>query len=221
SDFDLCGYCDLCGLCDLCAGASRRGAPRSLTVSESRASVMRRKWLPFAALFAFALAVRLAYLSELRGSPLVSVLIGDAHEYDAWAQSIAAGRWLRQGVLCHAPLYPGLLALVSLAGGHHLFAVRLVQIGWDAASCVLLALAGERFFDRRTGLVAGCLLAVCPAAIFFDGLIQKSSLDVFFVTALLLSLALLFTRPRWPGAALAGAPVARLRVHRQNARVAR
>jgi Flp pilus assembly protein TadD len=178
----------------------------------------RRHWSAFVALFAFALAVRLAYLFELRGSPLVSVLIGDGHEYDAWAQSIAAGRWLRQDVFYHAPLYPCLLALVFLVGGH-VFAMRLVQVVWGAASCVLLALAGERFFDRRTGLAAGCVLAVCPAAIFFDGLIQKSSLDVFLVTALLWTMGIVFRRPRWPAAALAGAAAALLSINRENARV--
>jgi Flp pilus assembly protein TadD len=180
---------------------------------------MRRRIWMLCALFAFALGVRMAYLYELRETPLFGVLIGDAHEYDVWAQSIAAGRWLGQDVFYHAPLYPCLLGLVFLVGGHHVFAMRLVQVVWGAASCVLLALAGERFFDRRTGLAAGCLLALCPAAVFFDGLIQKSSLDVLLVTALLWSMAVVFTRPRWPGAALAGVAAALLSFNRENARV--
>ena len=50
---------------------------------------------------------------------------------------------------------------------------------------MLLGLAGRRFFDARAGLVAAALLAVYPPAIFFDGLIQKSSLDLLLMTTLL------------------------------------
>ena len=38
-----------------------------------------------------ALVVRLAYLAELQGSPLLSGLMGDSRQYDAWAQQIAGG----------------------------------------------------------------------------------------------------------------------------------
>src|SRR5206468_4242578 len=54
-----------------------------------------------------------------------------------------------------------------------------------SASCVLLAAAGCRFFSRRTGALAGLILAVYAPAIFYDGLIQKSVLDLFFLCLLL------------------------------------
>ena len=33
-----------------------------------------------------ALGVRLVYLAELSGTPLLSVLMGDSRQYDQWAQ---------------------------------------------------------------------------------------------------------------------------------------
>src|SRR5207244_3107072 len=39
----------------------------------------------------------------------------------------------------------------------------------------------ERFFSSRVALVSGLMLALYAPAIFFDGLIQKSTLDVFLV----------------------------------------
>ena len=42
-----------------------------------------------------------------------------------------------------------------------------------------------------------CLLAVYPPRIFFDGLIQKSSLDLFLVTLLLALLGEFLHKPRW------------------------
>ena len=45
----------------------------------------------------------------------------------------------------------------------------------------LLGLAGYRFFSTRVGAIAGFVLAIYAPAIFFDGLIQKSVLDLFFI----------------------------------------
>jgi Flp pilus assembly protein TadD len=42
-------------------------------------------------------------------------------------------------------------------------------------------MAGARFFSPRVGLISGLALALWAPAIFFDGLIQKSVLDMFFV----------------------------------------
>src|SRR5438067_7454970 len=47
-----------------------------------------------------------------------------------------------------------------------------------SASCVLLASAGRRFFSDRVGVACGLMLAIYAPAIFFDGLVQKSTLDV-------------------------------------------
>ena len=56
-----------------------------------------------------------------------------------------------------------------------------------AVSSVALGYAGWRLVSPAAGLVAGLMLALYPPAIFFDGLLQKSVLDVLFVC---LSLAL-------------------------------
>src|SRR4249920_1360044 len=46
---------------------------------------------------------------------------------------------------------------------------------------MLLGLAARRLWSRQAGLAAGVMLALYAPAIFFDGLIQKSVLEVFFV----------------------------------------
>ncbi|MGC4083968.1 MAG: hypothetical protein QM736_18130 [Vicinamibacterales bacterium] len=52
-----------------------------------------------------------------------------------------------------------------------------------AGSCALLGFAGYRFFTVRVGAIAGFGLAISDApAIFFDALLQKSVLDLFFIT---------------------------------------
>ena len=145
--------------------------------------------LRYFAIFGIALAVRLAHLWQMRASPFFSVLMGDSRSYDEWARRIAAGEWIGHDVFYQAPLYPYFLGAVYAIAGHHLFLVRVLQAVLGSLACVFLALAGERFFSRRVGRIAGLALAIYAPAIFFDGLIQKSTLDVLFICLALWLLA--------------------------------
>jgi hypothetical protein len=143
---------------------------------------------------AVAVAVRLVHLWSMRNSPFFDVLLGDAQSYDVWAQQIAAGDWMGQGVFYQAPLYAYFLgALYTI--NHSLLLVRVCQAMVGAAACVLLGRAAYRLFGATEGLLAGLMLALYAPAVFFDGLVQKSVLDVFFL-CLLLSL-LTGARTRW------------------------
>lgn len=153
-------------------------------------SVLEHAWRPEAVVFAVALAVRLLYLGFLSTTPLFDILVGDAERYDQWARAIAGGDWMSraEGVFYQAPLYPYLLALVFAVTGHSLWAVRVLQAALGAAACALLARAGRRAYSPAAGMVAGLGLAVWAPALFYDGLLQKSVLDGFFI-ALLLALS--------------------------------
>ncbi len=138
-----------------------------------------------AAIFLVAFAVRLLNLWQIRHSPYFTVLMGDARGYDEWAQQIANGDWLGHDVFYQAPLYPYFLGFLYRVAGRNLLIVRVCQAAIGSLACVLLGLAGRRLFSKRTGLIAGLILALYAPAIFFDGLIQKSVLDVFFVCLML------------------------------------
>ena len=136
-------------------------------------------------IFAVALAVRVLHVWQLRSSPFFDVLMGDANGYDQWAQRLAAGDWVGSEVFYQAPLYPYFLGAIYAIFGRDLLIVRIIQAVIGSASCVLLGMAAARFFTPRTGLVAGLTLALWAPAIFFDGLLQKSVLDLFFLCAAL------------------------------------
>jgi tetratricopeptide (TPR) repeat protein len=176
-----------------------------------------RRWLVL--IWALALCVRAVCLAELRDSPLLSVLVGDGREYDAWAMRIAGGDWLGGEVFYQSPLYPYLLGVLYAAAGHSLMAVRALQCLLGTASCVLLALAGRRFAGEKAGVAAGLLLAACGPAVFFDVVIQKSSVDVFLVTLLLASSGAFLERRHWAWLAGAGVAAGALTLNRENARV--
>jgi 4-amino-4-deoxy-L-arabinose transferase-like glycosyltransferase len=189
---------------------------------ETPAASPAARWhwpVALATIFGIALSLRLIYLYELSDTPLFDVLIGDSLQYDTWAQRIAAGDWIGTEIFYQSPLYPYLLAVFYRLVDHDVFAVRVGQAMLGAVSCVLLSAAGRRFFDAPAGLIAGFLLAIYPPAIFFDGLIQKSSLDLFLTTLLLAALGASFGQSKRTALVLAGLSLGALALNRENARV--
>ena len=132
-------------------------------------------------IFAVAFIVRLIHIWQLKSTPFFDTLLGDANGYDQWAQRLAAGDWVGSEVFYQAPLYPYFLGAIYAIFGRDLLIVRVIQALIGSASCVLLGLAGERLFSRRAGLAAGLAMALWAPAIFFDSLLQKSVLDMFFM----------------------------------------
>ena len=148
----------------------------------------RKPGSPAVWIFLTALVVRLLHVWQLRASPFFDALMGDSRGYDEWARRIAAGEWIGRDVFYQAPLYPYMLGVVYAIAGRHLLLVRVVQALIGSASCALIGSAAARFFAplgertaRAIGIAAGVMLALYAPAIFFDALIQKSVLDVFFV----------------------------------------
>ncbi len=176
--------------------ADRTASPPPRLESPPGGSAWRIAAVPAGIVIA-ALVIRLLYLHQIVGIPFFHELISDAKGYDDWARSIAAGNWWGDTAFYQAPLYPYFLAVVKVLGGESPYAARLVQAVLGAASCGLIALAGGWFFSRRAGLWAGGILALYPPAIFFDGLIQKTSLGQFLAATLLMLMAWTYRREHW------------------------
>ncbi len=167
------------------------------------------------AIWAIAFGIRFAFIWQIRPSPFFDVLLGDARGYDSWAQQIARGDWIGRGVFYQAPLYPYFLGAIYAIAGHDLFLTRVCQAMIGASGCALLALAGRRLHSEKVGVIAGLGLAIYAPAIFFDGLLQKSVIDLFFVSLVIWLLSGLLDSPglrlRWfaLGLALGGLALTR------------
>ena len=174
--------------------------------------------IPAVVIFAVASSVRVLHVWQMRDTLFFSVLMGDSRGYDAWAQRLAAGDWLGTEVFYQAPLYPYFLGVVYSMFGRDLLAVRLIQAGLGGVSAVALGYAGRRLVSPAAGIAAGLMLALYPPAIFFDGLIQKSVLDVLFVCMALAIVGHIVacgrTARSW---VLLGAAMAALSLTRENA----
>ena len=178
-----------------------------------------RAGAPYGLVFALALAVRLAYLWSWHRTALFSTPVGDGRAYLAWAHALVAGDWLGREVFYQAPLYPYFLGALHTLFGDGPWVARLSQAVIGSLSCVLLGLAGARFFSRRVGLVAGVGLALYAPAIYFDGLIQKATLDAFLFSLLLLAFAQQVDRDQLELSFASGAVLGLLALVRENALV--
>jgi 4-amino-4-deoxy-L-arabinose transferase-like glycosyltransferase len=148
-------------------------------------SSQRKNFYGYLALFLFALLLRSLYLFEIKDIGAFSLLLGDAKSYANWAREISGGNWLGNKVFYQAPMYPYFLAVNYFVFGSNPFIIRLIQIFFGATACLLIARAGRHFFSNQVGLLAGFILAIYPTAIYFDGIIQKAVLNLFFMTLLL------------------------------------
>ncbi|HYA28492.1 MAG TPA: tetratricopeptide repeat protein [Acidobacteriota bacterium] len=183
--------------------------------SRTLTPITDRYWL--AIIFGAAFLLRLVYLWQIESIPLFYHLAGDGRTYDEWAQRIVGGDWLGQGVFYQAPLYPYGLAVMQLFIGHNLWLIRFVQITLGSLSCALIYLLGARLFSRAAGIAAGLVLALYAPAIFYDGLIEKSVLDLMLLSGLLFTLLGLEEDIRWARWFGAGVLLGLLGLSRENA----
>jgi tetratricopeptide (TPR) repeat protein len=139
----------------------------------------------FLTILTVAFTLRLVYLFQIDTIPLFEHLAGDARTYYEWGHRIAAGDWLGAGVFYQAPLYPYFLGILQFFFGETLWVVRLMQIILGALSCSLIFFIGQQLFSPQAGIISGFILAGYGPALFFDGLIEKSVLDLFLLTAIL------------------------------------
>ena len=174
-----------------------------------------RVW--FLVIFGCAFFVRLIYLLQIESIPLFYNLAGDGRTYDEWAQRIAAGDWLGQEVFYQAPLYPYFLGLLQAVLGHNLWLIRFIQVIFGSLSCGLIFLVGQQLFSRQAGIVSGLILAFYAPAIFFDGLIEKSILDLFLLSLLLWLLCRGSEQQHWRHWVAIGPVLGLLGLSRENA----
>ena len=139
-------------------------------------------------IFCLALLLRAAYIKQLQASPLWSDLPVDLGYYRDWALRIARGAWMGNELFEQSPLYAYFLALIFKLFGPGLLAPRLIQIAIGAGTCVLIYRTGRLLFSPGAGLAAGLGAAVYGPFLFYDGMLMKEFLAVFFVTAMLYQL---------------------------------
>ncbi|MEE9613326.1 MAG: glycosyltransferase family 39 protein [Thermodesulfobacteriota bacterium] len=154
--------------------------------------------LPPLAVFLGAFTLRFLYIHQFKGDPFLDCLFLDPAYYHNQAMRIAGGEILGGSeVFEMSPLYSYFLAFFYKYITTDLFTIRLVQILIGSLSCVLIYFIARRVFGGTVpALVAGLAAAAYGPFILYDGVIMKTSLTVFFVLLMTLSLM----RSEVPGA---------------------
>ncbi len=142
---------------------------------------MRATW----AIFGLALVLRVLHVFSIQDASFFELMMGDAEVYDAWAKELAGGDWIGKEVFWYAPLYPYFMGVVYSLFGDSSLALRLIQALFGAGSCTFLAAATARLFNRRAGILAGAMLCLYGPAIYYDGLVAKPVLAMFFLALVL------------------------------------
>jgi 4-amino-4-deoxy-L-arabinose transferase-like glycosyltransferase len=148
---------------------------------------MRRikPFLPAILLFCLAVSVRVLYN--------VTVASAYSPQYDSLAYQSIGFNVLDEHCFClhpyittiyRPPLWPWLIAGISLIFGRADIYDRLFLCCLGAGTCVLIYLFARDLFGRRIGLLAGLIACVYPALYLYDGWLYTESLYTFLLTAI-------------------------------------
>lgn len=134
-------------------------------------------------IFCVSLAIQLVYLGQIDETTFFTDPMLDSANYHTKALELLRGESAPEGVLTYNPLYPFILSLLyRFMDEPSFYAVRVIQSVLGALNCVLILLAGIRFLDLRTGLLAGAAALLYAPFVFFSGeLIQSTWVLSFFL----------------------------------------
>jgi 4-amino-4-deoxy-L-arabinose transferase-like glycosyltransferase len=141
-------------------------------------------------LFGLALALRSAYLLDLRETIAFTSPLVDAFTYDQAARAIAAsGLGSLETPFYQPPLYSiALGGLYAVTGGSY-WAPRVAQMLFGALTVLLVAMIAARFAGRRAGWAAGALFAAYGPVLYFEGELLPTALLLGLHTGALALLA--------------------------------
>lgn len=141
-------------------------------------------------IFLFALALRAGFVLHKEAG----MVFPDEQDYHTIARNLIEEGEFREADgrrACRAPGYPIFLAGLYVVGLDSPRAIYLIQAVVGAATCVLIALLGARWYGVRAGKFAGWLAVIYPFFIFYTGLLLSETLFICGLAGFLLLLNML------------------------------
>lgn len=153
-------------------------------------TLKRLNWLnSVTGLFLAAATLRLVHVATVVGSPFFTRLSLDPLAYHEWGVRIASGAWLGDRIFYQDPLYPYFLGVVyAVFGPGHLLVVVLQALA-GALVPPLVYVAARRWLGPFAALSAGWIAVLYAPAIYYEGLILKTWMELFLMTAALCALS--------------------------------
>lgn len=176
----------------------------SMDAAPTQTYSTRERWF-LVSLALFALALRVAYLVEIYGTPLVTHLRLDEQFHRSWAESIAAGNILGDKIFFRAPFYPYWLGTIFALFGHGTLLPRVIQHLLGIGSVVLLYVFARSMFGKPTATIAAILMASYAFLIYLEDRLLFESILIFQILLLAVVLLRAIEKPsllRWLGAGI-------------------
>jgi 4-amino-4-deoxy-L-arabinose transferase-like glycosyltransferase len=163
-----------------------------------------RLWIAVLSAMALGATLRLWFIHaypEVQGDPLI---YGDIaknwlqHGIFGLSSNGPSGEQIIHPTLIRLPGYPLFLAICfTLFGMEHYHVVMYLQTAIDLVSCLLIAAFVTRIWNRRAGIVALWLAALCPFTANYAATPLAETLSIFCVALGFYSLARLLAKPGW------------------------
>jgi tetratricopeptide (TPR) repeat protein len=123
---------------------------------------------------------RLCYIAFLVQYEILQLPLLDAEYYLLWAKEIVGGGWLGDTVFFTEPLYAYLLALSLTFFGNVGSDILLgFQFILGTLFPVTMYFLGKKLFSKNIGIVAGLITAVYGPFLMYEGLLLKTSLEIY------------------------------------------
>lgn len=143
-----------------------------------------KQWLYPLLIGGCALGLRFTNLHLfLNNDPTVDFLILDGWSYDRLALKILEESFWGHEPFFQDPLYPYFLAAIYWVFGHSLTPVKIIQCLLGTATALFIFGSTVNVLGRTQGLIAGLIAASYPTFIFYDCMLMKETLGLFFATA--------------------------------------
>jgi len=167
---------------------TRRDGPRERLRGWSLDPRLRSLAIPLA-IFAIALALRVAYLWQASTGPFFLSGGVDSSSYMQRAFDGLGKNWPGPFAFDQPPLYPLWLAFSAAFVGPSPWALKIIQAFVGSSTCVLVYFIAHTIFrDVAIAATAGLLCALHGTLIYYDGQIVSASLETFLLCVALIAL---------------------------------
>lgn len=154
-------------------------------------------------LFLLGILIRFLYLFYFKKYDFLNFPILDSQYYLEWAQAIAKEGIVGQKIFFTEPFYAYFLAFLRKISDSNFLAIGIQMILGSFLPIIIFKI-GEKTVNRVVGLLAGVTAALYGPFIFYEGLILKTTLEIFFLTIFFLVLLKIFSSKNKIGFLAAG-----------------
>lgn len=144
------------------------------------------------------LTMRIIYWVSISSDPWSIAPGTDPQFYKEWALSITNGNHSDFIPFPRAPLYPYLLALIMKLFGTGWIITRVPNLLFEIITTIIIFKVTENLVDKRSGIIAAVLYAICGTAIYFSAELLMTSLATMLNLAIIASLLYFSRKPGFP-----------------------